>query len=297
MVVLELYHKGIEDLTGPLLSMIIKPLHASRRAGPLSRVLLTYKGRPSAQENPKAAAALRAVLPPEVQLSAVWSAKNAQVGSGKHARGTHATREDATFARFLQYTEQLSGAGGDSVLVVSGAGGKPQLDAVATLRRVPGCAPPLPLKLGAAFNPHIGGTLDPHCGEDHREKEWQRLQQKLSTGVVRQVWVSFGADTAALEFGLRRLREHISQLDVEEPEVLGSIFVPSKAWLAKMRFRCWNGTFLGSKDDPQGYLSQGGEVARCAVGVALCPPNSWFVTGIFYATFALVWSRNGESGG
>ena len=102
MVVLELYHKGVEDLTGPLLSAIIKPLHASRRAGPLSRVLLTYKGRPAAQENPKAAAALRSVLPPEVAISAVWSAKNAQVGSGKNARGVHASREDATFARFVQ---------------------------------------------------------------------------------------------------------------------------------------------------------------------------------------------------
>ena len=39
------------------------------------------------------------------------------------------------------------------------------------------------------------------------------------------------------------------------PQLLGSLFVPSKAWIAKMRFRCWTGTFLGDKDAEGGYLS------------------------------------------
>ena len=39
------------------------------------------------------------------------------------------------------------------------------------------------------------------------------------------------------------------------PQLFGSLFVPTKAWIAKMRFRCWNGTYLGDKDAEGAYLS------------------------------------------
>jgi hypothetical protein len=110
MVVLELYYKAGE-LTETLLPNVILPLHRRLQGagghlpggGGLSRVLLTYKGRPSAADNPVDAHLLRAGLPPEIAVSCVWSAKNAYVGSGKSARGAHATKEDATFARFIEY--------------------------------------------------------------------------------------------------------------------------------------------------------------------------------------------------
>lgn len=77
---LELYYKGVEQLTESLLPTVIQALHrrlqGAGSAG-ISRVLLTYKGRPSALDNPADCAALRAALPPEVAVSAVWSAKNA----------------------------------------------------------------------------------------------------------------------------------------------------------------------------------------------------------------------------
>lgn len=146
--------------------------------------------------------------------------------------------------------------------VVSGAGNKRALDSLSTLQRA-ACSAPPPLPLGCVFNPHIGGELDPYCGEDHREKEWERLRQKLRSGAVTQVWVAFGADVAALSVGLGRLKRELELLAAEDPPVLagagvalmGSVFVPSKTWINKMRFRCWQGTFLGGKDDEGAYLS------------------------------------------
>ena len=259
MVVLELYYKGAEQLMESLVPTVIQALHYRlQEAGSagLSRVLLTYKGRPSAADNPSDCAALRAVLPPTVAVSAVWSAKNAYVGSGKSARGAHATREDATFERFAEYNRSLEAAGCSSILVVSGAGAKKTLDSCETLHRAAHMAPP-PLLLGAVFNPHIGGSLDPCGGEPQREQEWQRLRQKLRSGACAQVWIAFGADVAALEFGLQRLQKELAEspADCVQPHLLGSVFVPCKAWIAKMRFRCWNGTYLGDKDAPGAYLS------------------------------------------
>lgn len=256
---LELYYKGAEQLTESLLPTVIQTLHRRLQEGGttgLSRVLLTYKGRPSAVDNPADCGALRALLPPEVAVSAVWSAKNAYVGSGKSARGPHATKEDATFARFVEYNGALEAAGCSSILVVSGAGNKKLLDSCETLRRAASMAPP-PLPLGAVFNPHIGGILDPHGGEPQREQEWERLRQKLRSGACSQVWIAFGADVEGLEFGLQRLQRELSESapDYAQPDLLGSVFVPCKAWIAKMRFRCWNGTYLGDKDAEGAYLS------------------------------------------
>lgn len=259
MVVLELYFKGAE-LTEALLPNVILPLHRRLQGGGggLSRVLLTYKGRPSEKDNPRDAETLRAALPAEVAVSAVWSAKNAYVGSGKNARGPHLNREEATYAKFVEYNREMEAAGASSILVVSGAGGKKTLDSCGTLSRAASSAPPS-LPLGVAFNPHIGGVLDPYCGEEQREQEWSRLRQKIRSGAA-QVWIAFGADVAALEFGLVRLQQEITDLSTEQPgcqtpRVFGSVFVPCKAWIAKMRFRCWNGTFLGPKDEPGAYLS------------------------------------------
>ena len=256
MVVLELYYRGSEELT-QLVSRVILPLHA--RVG-LSRVLLTYKGRPSADDNPREAQSLVSQLPAAVAVSAVWSAKNAYVGSGKHARSGHETKEDATFAKFKSYNAALEAAGARSILVVSGAGNKRSLDSVSTLQRAAATAPPT-LPLGCVWNPHVGGVLDPYGGAEHREKEFARLQQKLRSGVVHQCWISFGADVDALQLGLARLQAELRAIAAEAGGVtpaialMGSVFVPSKAWIAKMRFRCWQGTYIGANDDEDGWLS------------------------------------------
>jgi hypothetical protein len=257
MVVLELYYKNAQ-LLDSLVPNVIMPMHQrlQHEAGSgLSRVLLTYKGPESAATNPQDAAALRRVLPPEIEVSCVWSAKNADVGSGKNARGAHATKEDATFAQFRAYNKALA-ASCASLLVVSGTGKKKALDSVQTLARAAASPSDGWLPLGVAYNPHIGGALDPASGAVAREEEWARLQQKLRTRCVSEVWVSFGADVPALRTGLARLRDELATTDGGAAvRVLGSVFVPSKAWLAKMRFRCWVGTFLGAKDAPGGYLS------------------------------------------
>jgi len=64
-----------------------------------------------------------------MSINAVWSVKNAYVGSGKHALGSFPDRPTATFARLKTYCTDLATTA-DSILVVSGTGAKKQLDAV-----------------------------------------------------------------------------------------------------------------------------------------------------------------------
>jgi hypothetical protein len=88
--------------------------------------------------------------------------------------------------------------------------------------------------------------------------ERERLAAKLNTGLVSTVWVNFGADAAAADSGLTYLRQLDAELRTGESavvspqspplRVVGSLFIPSKAWLNKMRFRGWAGCFLGEKE-------------------------------------------------
>ena len=62
------------------------------------------------------------------------------------------------------------------------------------------------LPLGVAFNPHIGGALDPGGG---RAEEWERLLRKLRSGVVSEVCIPLPPiglhDYAGLDSALQHL--------------------------------------------------------------------------------------------
>jgi len=260
MTLLELYFKDTAELA-KLLTTVIKPM-----APALKGLVLTFKGKESAALNVEAVQTIEAALSMPVPVHAVWSAKNAYVGTGKNARGAFANRHDATFAELSAYARDLSSASSniESLLLVSGAGNKKELDSVNCLHRLQqqqqGCISHVSgLTLGVAFNPHIGGALDPYPNPDLRcQAERSRLANKLKTGLCAIVWVNFGADAKAADDGLSYLKDLDQTLrtgknPVLPPEapplrVIGSLFIPSQSWLNKMRFRCWAGCFLGEKD-------------------------------------------------
>jgi len=122
------------------------------------------------------------------------------------------------------------------------------------------------MRLGCCYNPHIGGILDPEGGPAEASVEFDRLIAKLKTGVVTEIWLQFGADTNELDRNLSRLEAYLSEESRKsrksrgkergkerEVRIIGSLFIPSKSWLAKMKFRCWSGCYLGTQDGE--YLS------------------------------------------
>jgi hypothetical protein len=126
------------------------------------------------------------------------------------------------------------------VLLVSGSGSR-KFDTVACLTAMTLPSERCP-RIGVAFNPYL-----PTC--DGREKERERLRQKLATGRVSSVWLQIGSDQGLLAEGLSFLRSIASERG-QELELHGSVFLPSKLLLAQMKFRPWNGVFLSDE-----YLS------------------------------------------
>ena len=119
------------------------------------------------------------------------------------------------------------------LLLVSGSGSR-QFDSLQCLRSLP-MEHSTAIGIGVAFNPFFPSRAD-------REKERARLKLKVGTGHVSSVWLQLGSDMDLLSDALRFLEA----LSAEKGplRLYGSVFLPSKALLARMRFRPWNGVFL-----------------------------------------------------
>ena len=108
--------------------------------------------------------------------------------------------------------------------------------------------------IGVAYNPYFGTGSDAKGAKgtsvDAKKtavavpaaqvEERQRLKRKLETGLVSSVWLQFGTDLQRLKSELAWLTSETEPLGVQ---VFGSFFVPTKQWLARFRFRPWNGVF------------------------------------------------------
>ena len=141
---------------------------------------------------------------------------------------------DVALSQFETFCEHVQRLGVRRVLLVSGSGSR-KFDTVACLTAMTLPSERCP-RIGVAFNPYL-----PTC--DGREKERERLRQKLATGRVSSVWLQIGSDQGLLAEGLSFLRSIASERG-QELELHGSVFLPSKALLAQMKFRPWNGVFL-----------------------------------------------------
>ncbi len=232
--VLELYFKTTEDLPA-LVKTVVLPLN--NEVG-LGGVIVTFKSAEDAAMIPNACRILRKLLPSAIEIHTVWSSKFVRA------------KEVTASARKLDsYICEVQASGGSSVLVVSGTGRKKVANSVSILEALEmNCS----IDLGVAFNPFIGCRFDPKVESRtaRRCEEINRLESKLLSqkGNI-SVWLQFGIDVDALEQGLDNLDALLKRLNIDRKaiRVFGSVFIPSKSWIAKMKFRTWSGVYLGSK--------------------------------------------------
>jgi 5,10-methylenetetrahydrofolate reductase len=98
------------------------------------------------------------------------------------------------------------------------------------------------MDIAVAFNPYFPEPKN-------RKMEIDRLHAKLNTGMVNTVYLQFGSDINHLKEGLIALKNAIATYytkknlvegrEDKEIKVIGSIMIPSKVLLARMKFRPW----------------------------------------------------------
>lgn len=150
----------------------------------------------------------------------------------------NAKSEDSVLEKFATFCEQAEALSCDSVLLISGGGPKKKLNTLTCLEALKNrglLSSTMKMKIGVAYNPYF-----PDDGNLRDEEE--RLRMKLATGLVSHIWLQFGSDINHL----KKAMEFLGSLNLRASgiKVYGSILIPTKQFLARMKFRPWNGVFL-----------------------------------------------------
>ena len=71
----------------------------------------------------------------------------------------------------------------------------------------------------------------------------------MESGIVNSIWLQFGSNINLLENEINFLNEVIlnHKLKSKNIRIYGSLFIPSRLFLARFKFRPWRGVFLDDK--------------------------------------------------
>ena len=77
--------------------------------------------------------------------------------------------------------------------------------------------------------------------------ERERLNFKLSSGLINSIWLQYGTDIKVLQDEVDYIRK---VANYEKINLFGSLLIPSKQFIARFKFRPWKGVHISER-----YLS------------------------------------------
>ena len=74
--------------------------------------------------------------------------------------------------------------------------------------------------------------------------ERERFERKFSTGLVNSIWFQYGTDIKVLQNELTHLKNAAKD---EKLNLFGSLFIPSKQFITRFKFRPWKEVYISEK--------------------------------------------------
>jgi len=150
---------------------------------------------------------------------------------------------EKSYQVFLDFLKNSYSNSNYQILLVSGSNKKKNFDTVNVLSRLKKDIN-LKVKLGIAYNPY----LQKYWGVS---SERERFNLKISSGMINSIWFQYGTDINLLQNEINYLKEAVKH---EKINLFGSLFIPSKQFIARFKFRPWkevyiSDNFLYSLDD------------------------------------------------
>ena len=122
------------------------------------------------------------------------------------------------------------------ILLVSGSNKKKNFDTIYALSKIKK-EKNIKVKLGIAHNPYLKKYY-----RDTSERE--RLERKLSSGLINSIWFQYGTDIKVLQNEVNYLKKVAKY---EKINLFGSLLIPSKQFIARFKFRPWKGVHISEK--------------------------------------------------
>jgi len=141
-----------------------------------------------------------------------------------------------SYQYFLDFVKNSQINRNYEILLVSGSNKKKNFDSVDVLAYLKK-EKNLKVKLGIAYNPYLKKYYN-------ISSERERLERKISTGLINSIWFQYGTDIKVLQNELNYLKKIVKD---EKLNLFGSLFIPSKQFIARFKFRPWKEVYISEK--------------------------------------------------
>ena len=148
----------------------------------------------------------------------------------------YSKNREKSYQDFLNFVKSSQTNKNYEILLVSGSNKKKSFDSVdvlAYLKREKN----LKVKLGIAYNPYLKKYYN-------ISSERERLVRKISTGLINSIWFQYGTDIKVLQNELTYLKNLAKEAKLN---LFGSLFIPSKQFIARFKFRPWKEVYISEK--------------------------------------------------
>ena len=119
------------------------------------------------------------------------------------------------------------------ILLVSGSNKKKNFDTLDVLNSIKK-EKNLKIKVGIAYNPYLKKYYKV-------SSERERFDRKISSGLINSIWFQYGTDIQVLHNELTYLKNALTN---QKLNMFGSLFIPSKQFIARFKFRPWKGVYI-----------------------------------------------------
>ena len=148
----------------------------------------------------------------------------------------YSQNKEKSYQDLLDFLKNSNSNRNYEILLVSGSNKKKNFDAINVLSKIKE-EKNLKVKLGIAYNPYLKKYY-----EDTSERE--RLDRKLSSGLINSIWLQYGTDIKVLQNEVTYIKKVAKY---EKINLFGSLLIPSKQFIARFKFRPWKGVHISDK--------------------------------------------------
>jgi len=141
-----------------------------------------------------------------------------------------------SYQDFLDFIKNSHTNRNYEILLVSGSIKKKNFDSIDVLDYLKK-EKNLKVKLGIAYNPYLKKYYN-------ISSERERFERKISTGLINSIWFQYGTDMKVLQNELTYLKKIVKD---EKLNLFGSLFIPSKQFIARFKFRPWKEVYISEK--------------------------------------------------
>ena len=143
-----------------------------------------------------------------------------------------------SYRDFLDFIKNSQSNRNYDILLVSGSNKKKNFDTIEVLGYLEKeKEKDYKVKLGIAYNPYLKKYYN-------ISSERERFERKFSTGLVNSIWFQYGTDIKVLHNELTYIANVAKN---ENLKLFGSLFIPSKQFIARFKFRPWKEVYISEK--------------------------------------------------